>query len=75
LELVLSVAPADGSAGLPLTSEKSMLRLAGTYAEHGLSCLELRPATEQDIERLGSSWARRLGIPARREAWLLRVEK
>jgi hypothetical protein len=34
-----------------------------------------RPACEADVALLGSSWARRLGIPKRRAAWVLVARK
>jgi hypothetical protein len=37
--------------------------------------VECRPARRQDVVELGSSWAKRLGIPDRRPAWLLSAEK
>jgi hypothetical protein len=41
----------------------------------GLRVSECRPATRDDIVALGSSWAKRLGIPARRPAWVLTADK
>jgi 16S rRNA (adenine(1408)-N(1))-methyltransferase len=75
LELLLSVTAADVSAGLPVFDGRSVLRLADAYAGAGLECLELREARSDDVERLSSSWARRLGIPERRAAWLMSLEK
>jgi hypothetical protein len=43
------------------------------YAELGFACDELRPATTADVSELSGSWGRRLGIPDRRAAWLLRL--
>ncbi|MBA2488420.1 MAG: class I SAM-dependent methyltransferase [Chloroflexi bacterium] len=45
--------------------------VAARWSERGLHCLELRPATLKDVTQSGSSWAKRLAIPARRDAWLL----
>ncbi len=72
VELLLSVTGTDASTGLPALDETAMHLLAAAYRDHGLDCLELRSATAGDIERLSSSWARRLGIPAHRQAWLVR---
>jgi hypothetical protein len=47
--------------------------LAARYAAHGLTLLEWRPASPQEIEFTRSSWARRLGAGERRPAWLLRL--
>jgi hypothetical protein len=41
----------------------------------GLQVGECWPARRDDVAQLGSSWAKRLGIPERRSAWLLRAEK
>jgi 16S rRNA (adenine(1408)-N(1))-methyltransferase len=71
LEVMLSVTEAEASGGLPPTREKRLVALLPAYAALGLECLELREAGAADVERLSSSWARRLGIPSRRTAWLL----
>lgn len=39
----------------------------------GLEIRKCRPATAADVEELGSTWAKRLGIPRQRPAWLLRA--
>ena len=71
LELLISAAERDG---LDLTLDEDEIgRIAGAYAPHGLRCLELRRATAADVERLSSGWGRRLGIPERRPAWLIRL--
>ena len=46
-----------------------------TLGEVGLCTATWRQATEKDVEALGSSWAKRLGIPRRRPAWLLVATK
>jgi 16S rRNA (adenine(1408)-N(1))-methyltransferase len=71
LELLLSVQPVDHALGLPLLDEVTVEGLAAAYARAGLIAREARPATSEDVERLGSSWAKRLGVPQRRSAWLL----
>src|SRR4051794_8645571 len=75
LRLLVSVAERDASAGLEPTTKASMDRLARSYAARGFTTCAVRRATAQDIATIGSSWARRLGIPARREAWLLEIER
>jgi hypothetical protein len=45
--------------------------LRRALCEAGLADLSVRPATAADVDSLGSSWAKRLGVPARRPAWLL----
>ena len=42
--------------------------------EAGLG-VKLRPACEANVAPLGSSWAKRLGIPKRRPAWVLVAKK
>jgi hypothetical protein len=44
---------------------------ADALCEAGLTVETPRLATTTDVDTLGSSWARRLGIAARRDAWLL----
>jgi hypothetical protein len=58
----------DPGAGV-LTPFESAVRAAG------LRVGECQPARRDAVARLGSSWAKRLGIPERRPAWLLRAEK
>jgi hypothetical protein len=41
----------------------------------GLRVGESRAVRCDDVAELGSSWAKRLGIPERRPAWLLRADK
>ncbi len=48
-------------------------RFACALREAGLR-VKLRQATQWDVAQLGSSWAKRLGIPERRPAWLLLAE-
>ena len=37
----------------------------------GLEAVTIREVTPADVACLGSSWAKRLGVPTRRPAWLL----
>jgi 16S rRNA (adenine(1408)-N(1))-methyltransferase len=71
LELLLSVAQSDVAVGAPPFDADQAAALAAEYERLGLARLEVRLADEADVERLGSSWGRRLGIPRRRQAWLL----
>jgi hypothetical protein len=32
-------------------------------------------ATKSDVDRLSSGWGKRLGIPAKRQAWLFRLRR
>jgi 16S rRNA (adenine(1408)-N(1))-methyltransferase len=75
LELLLSVGPRDRSTGLRELDQASVSGLVEAYAACGLRPLEARLATADDVERLSSSWARRLGVPERRPAWLLRFQE
>ena len=70
LRLLLSVAPRDG---MPLAQldPRSVAQLVRGYETMGWSVTEARPARTADVSTIGSSWPRRLGIPVRREAWLL----
>jgi SAM-dependent methyltransferase len=40
----------------------------------GLAPVEVREATESDVAELSSGWARRLGIPGSRLAWVIRFQ-
>jgi 16S rRNA (adenine(1408)-N(1))-methyltransferase len=72
LELLISVVEGDVAAESAPLDQSAVRALAGAYQSQGLSVEELRLAEEADIDRLGSSWGRRLGIPDRRQAWILR---
>jgi hypothetical protein len=41
----------------------------------GLDVTHRREATVADVVDLGSSWAKRLGIPERRPAWILTARR
>lgn len=71
LEALLSVAEGDGVPGYGQLTGHSLTRMAAAYRALGLECVEIRLANETDVERLSSSWARRLGIPKRRDAWIV----
>jgi len=73
LELLLSATDRDSAAaGSSLEDDDDVARLAAAYEALGLQVVERRPARESDVDRLSSAWGRRLGIPARRRAWLIR---
>ena len=72
LELLLSVEESDLVVGSPAVDEQRARQLAADYEGLGLASEEIRLADGSDIDRLGSSWGRRLGIPERRQAWILR---
>ena len=48
---------------------------AGALEAAGLGVVDRHVATAADVADLGSSWAKRLGIPERRPACLLSAEK
>ena len=73
LELLLSTS--DRDQGLPVLDDAAWLRLAESYRELGLVLCEVRPATAADVDAAGSSWGKRLGIPARRAAWRASFER
>jgi 16S rRNA (adenine(1408)-N(1))-methyltransferase len=75
LELLVSVAEGDVAADSPPIDESAARSLAHAYADRGLTVEEVRLAEETDIDRLGSSWGRRLGIPHQREGWILRFSR
>ena len=68
-ELVLSTGPREAATGIPALDARATDALAGAYASAGLRPLGVAPLTAADVAGLGSSWARRLGIPDRRAAW------
>jgi hypothetical protein len=71
--LLLSATDRDSAAaGSSLEDDDDVARLAAAYEALGLQVVERRPARESDVDRLSSAWGRRLGIPARRRAWLIR---
>jgi 16S rRNA (adenine(1408)-N(1))-methyltransferase len=69
--LVLSTGPREVAAGLPPLDGEAAHGLAAAYARAGLEPMCVRSLTAADVDGLGSSWAKRLGIPVRREAWRL----
>jgi len=75
LELLVSVAESDVGAGKIDFDEGKARALAAEYGRLGLKAEEVRLADVADVERLGSSWGRRLAIPRRRQAWILRFVK
>lgn len=72
LELLLSVGPRDRSAGVTEFDRRAADVLIGDLKTRGLYATAVRQATPDDVDRLSSSWAKRLGVPNRRVAWLLR---
>ncbi len=70
---VLSVSERERGLGLPVLDALLAPGLAARCARQGLTLTEWRPATEAELAETRSSWAKRLGAGARREAWVLRL--
>ena len=66
---LVSVVPRDGIPPVPEPDE-----LAAAYARHGLTLVEARPATREEVGASGSSWAKRLRAGAARPVTLLELE-
>jgi 16S rRNA (adenine(1408)-N(1))-methyltransferase len=71
LELLLSVVESDNAVEAPPLNEEGAKALAAAYERFGLATEEVRLAEKSDIDRLGSSWGHRLGIPDHRQGWIL----
>lgn len=65
-----SVMPRDGVPAIPAPH-----RLSAVYARHGLSVVESRPATADEVSASGSSWAKRLRAGQERPVTLLRLAR
>ena len=72
LEMLISVAESDVGAGSIDFDEERARDLATEYARLGFRLEAVQVAEGSDVDRLGSTWGRRLGIPRRRQAWILR---
>jgi hypothetical protein len=69
---LVSVEERDRPAlGNPARSGWPLRNAAEALSAAGLRVVEHRPVAAPDVATVGSSWARRLGIPYRRAAWLL----
>jgi 16S rRNA (adenine(1408)-N(1))-methyltransferase len=66
--VLLSVVARDGVAAIPPPDE-----LEAAYARQGLTLVEARPATRDEVAASGSSWAKRLRAPVDRPVTLLRL--
>ena len=73
LTLLISAQERDQIAGTIELDEAAAADLVARYEQCGLTVLECRLPTPADIDRYSSGWARRLGIPERRTAWLFRL--
>jgi hypothetical protein len=66
---LVSVLPRDAMPAIPPREE-----LTATYARHGLSLIDDRPATSAEIASSRSSWAKRLRAGTDRPVTLLRLQ-
>jgi 16S rRNA (adenine(1408)-N(1))-methyltransferase len=71
LRLMLSLTERDARIGRSELDADTVAALVRRYGETGFPCVEARPTTSTDVTELGSSWAKRLGIPDRRSAWTI----
>jgi SAM-dependent methyltransferase len=77
-ELVLLISATDRDAavaGLTLRDASDAGGLGAVLESAGLDVVDCRLADRSDVENLSSAWGKRLGIPARRAAWLLRARR
>jgi 16S rRNA (adenine(1408)-N(1))-methyltransferase len=75
ISVMLSVTPRDNIPGLQTLDERALCMRAGDYAAQGLALLEARPASAEEIARVHSTWAKRLGAGAARSAWTVRLRR
>jgi 16S rRNA (adenine(1408)-N(1))-methyltransferase len=76
VEILLSVTPRDGIAGLPCLDEPAIAGLAERYVTYGLSLVEGRSATADELRASGSTWAKRLlAGQAGRDVWRLELRR
>ena len=61
-------------AGAPLTAADAPA-LARRWAEHGLELTAFEPASDDELARTGSTWARRLAVGRNRSAWRLELRR
>jgi hypothetical protein len=73
----VSVTDRDASVlqGAALDSARPLDRFARALCEAGLRIQACRTATDAEVDELGSTWAKRLGIPRRRAATVLVAHK
>jgi 16S rRNA (adenine(1408)-N(1))-methyltransferase len=70
VQMLLSVTPRDGIAGLPCLDDAAIASIATQYGERGICLVEARPATAADLAGTSSTWAKRLGASGiDRDAW------
>ena len=73
--LLISVTDRDGGLGRSALCEADARVLAVDLAADGFAVRFVRGATAEDVSTVASSWAKRLGIPHRRAAWMIELER
>lgn len=71
---LVSIARRDGLTGLESLDDTAVLGVADRLARHGLSLVDARPATVDEVRATRSTWGRRLLAGPDRSAWWLRLE-
>ena len=76
IEILASIEPTDGVAGIERLDDSDRDRIAAAWAAHGLELACLRRATAGETSASGSSWGRRLtrGGGSDRVVWRLELE-
>jgi hypothetical protein len=59
--------------GVEPIQDHTLHRVADAYHNHGLTVIEARKATANDVTATHSKWGERLGVGVRRQAWLLQA--
>jgi hypothetical protein len=74
---MVSITELDANAlrGVHAEDATALSCFARQLIELGLTVEECRQVRAEDVERLSSTWMKRLGIPRLRPAWLLRARK
>jgi 16S rRNA (adenine(1408)-N(1))-methyltransferase len=75
LNLLLSLTERDLRLGRHALADAEVTRLAHGLAAGRFAVCHARPATSEDVGRMDSSWAKRLGIPHQRPAWVIVLER
>ena len=73
---IVSIEDRDGLELPQLDGEDGACEaLRGRWSRHGLELCALRPATRDEIQATGSTWARRLGVGRERAALRLELRR
>lgn len=73
LSLLVSATARDGGVGVEPIGDHTLHRIADAYRNHRLTVIKARKATADDITATHSTWGKRLGVGAQRQAWLLQA--